>query len=65
MCEEVRSRVSRIFTTGFASAHLHYLTKVERKGRTNAEPGQEIQWLPGFDQTVGGQLGASTTVKDS
>jgi hypothetical protein len=58
--------VSRIFTTNFASANLHYVTKVERTGTTNAELGQVTQWLTGFDETaLGGQLGASATVEDS
>ena len=35
-------------------------------GTTNAELGQVIQWLTGFDETaLGGQLGASATVADS
>ena len=60
------SRVSRIFTTSFASAHLHYVTKVEWTGTTNVELGQVIPWLTGFDETaLGGQLDAITTVEDS
>ncbi|HEX6875658.1 MAG TPA: DUF2200 family protein, partial [Nocardioidaceae bacterium] len=29
--------MSRIFTTSLASVYPHYLTKVEKKGRTKAE----------------------------
>lgn len=32
----------------FASVYPHYLTKVEKKGRTKAELHQVIQWLTGF-----------------
>ena len=33
----------------FASVYPHYVTKVERKGRTKEELHQVIQWLTGFD----------------
>ncbi len=33
----------------FASVYPHYITKVERKGRTKAELHQVIEWLTGFD----------------
>ena len=33
----------------FASVYPHYLTKVERKGRTKEELHQVIAWLTGFD----------------
>ncbi|MBY5958627.1 DUF2200 domain-containing protein [Membranicola marinus] len=32
----------------FASVYPHYITKVERKGRTQAELHQVIEWLTGF-----------------
>lgn len=32
----------------FASVYPHYLNKVEKKGRTQAELHQVIQWLTGF-----------------
>lgn len=34
----------------FASVYPHYITKVERKGRTKEELHQVIEWLTGFDQ---------------
>lgn len=34
----------------FASVYPHYVTKVERKGRTIAELHQVIEWLTGFDE---------------
>lgn len=42
-------RVHRIFTTSVASVYPLYVTKVERKGRTQAELDEVIRWLTGFD----------------
>jgi hypothetical protein len=54
--------VSRIFTTGFASVYPHYVTKVEKKGRTKADLDQVIGWLTGFDESeLSGHLAAGTT----
>ena len=39
----------RIAKMTFASVYPHYVTKVERKGRTKAELHQVIAWLTGFD----------------
>lgn len=39
----------RIATLTFASVYPHYVTKVEKKGRTKEELHQVIQWLTGFD----------------
>jgi hypothetical protein len=33
----------------FASVYPHYITKVERKGRTKEELHQVIEWLTGFN----------------
>jgi len=33
----------------FASVYPHYITKVEKKGRTKADLNQVIEWLTGFD----------------
>ena len=38
----------RIAKMTFASVFPHYVTKVEKKGRTNAELYQVIEWLTGF-----------------
>ena len=57
--------VSRIFTTSVASVCPHYVTKVERKGRTTAELHQVIEWLTGFDEAaLQGHLAAGTTFED-
>ena len=38
-----------IFSTSFASIYPHYVTKVERKGRSRAELDEVICWLTGYD----------------
>ncbi|NQX12258.1 DUF2200 domain-containing protein [Microbacteriaceae bacterium VKM Ac-2855] len=43
--------MSRIFTVPVASVYPHYVTKVEKKGRTVAELDEVIRWLTGFDET--------------
>ena len=40
----------RIAKMTFASVYPHYLTKVEKKGRTKEELHQVINWLTGFDE---------------
>jgi len=35
----------------FASVYPHYITKVEKKGRTKEELHQVIEWLTGFDDS--------------
>ena len=39
----------RIAKMTFGSVYPHYVTKVEKKGRTRVELHQVIQWLTGFD----------------
>lgn len=58
-------RVHRIFTTSVASVYPHYVAKVEKKGRTQAELDQVIGWLTGFDQeALEHHLAAGTTFAD-
>ena len=40
----------RIAKMTFASVYPHYVTKVEKKGRTKEELHQVIEWLTGFDE---------------
>ena len=55
----------RIFTTSVASVYPHYVTKVERKGRTKAELDEAIEWLTGFDESaLARHLDAGTTFED-
>ena len=57
--------MSRIFTTSFGAVYPHYVTKVERKGRTKAELDEVIEWLTGFDEpALSGHLAAGTTFED-
>ena len=57
--------MSRIFTISFASVYPHYVTKVEKKGRTKAELDQVIEWLTGFDESALNQhLAAETTFEN-
>ncbi len=40
----------RIAKMTFASVYPHYLTKVEKKGRTKEELHQVMEWLTGYDE---------------
>ena len=40
----------RIAKMKFFSVYPHYVTKVEKKGRTKEELHQGIEWLTGFDE---------------
>ena len=40
----------RIAKMTFASVYPHYVTKVEKKGRTKEELHKVIEWLTGFDK---------------
>jgi hypothetical protein len=55
----------RIFATSFASVYPHYVTKVEKKGRTQAELDEVIGWLTGFDESaLSHHLADDTTFED-
>jgi len=41
----------RVAKMTFASVYPHYVTKVEKKGRTKAELHEVIEWLTGFDES--------------
>lgn len=57
--------MSRVFKMSFASVYPHYVTKVEKKGRTTEELDEVIRWLTGFDQSeLQGHLDAGTTFED-
>ena len=40
----------RIAAMTFSSVYPHYVTKVEKKGRTKEELHEVIEWLTGFDE---------------
>lgn len=42
---------ARIAKMTFASVYPHYVSKVEKKGRTTEELHQVISWLTGFDES--------------
>jgi Uncharacterized protein conserved in bacteria (DUF2200) len=47
--KETKTHNERMAKLIFASVYPHYVTKVERKGRTIGELHQVIEWLTGFD----------------
>jgi hypothetical protein len=48
--KETQAHNDRVAKLIFASVYPHYVTKVERKGRTVGELYQVIEWLTGFDE---------------
>lgn len=48
-CNTTQSSVNRIAKMTFASVYPMYVAKVEKKGRTEEELHQVIEWLTGFD----------------
>jgi hypothetical protein len=48
--KETEKHNERFAAMTFASVLPHYITKVERKGRTKEELYQVIEWLTGFNQ---------------
>jgi hypothetical protein len=42
----------RIFGTSVASVYPLYVAKLERKGRTQGELDEAIEWLTGFDESA-------------
>jgi hypothetical protein len=41
---------TRVYRMSFAGVYPHYITKVEKKGRTKAELDTIICWLTGYNQ---------------
>lgn len=51
----------RVFKMSFASVYPHYVTKAEKKGRTNTEVDDIICWLTGYDKkTLQQQIDSKT-----
>ena len=42
--------MARVFKMSFASVYPHYVTKVEKKGRTKEELKKVISWLTGYNE---------------
>ncbi len=54
----------RIANMTFASVYPHYVTKVEKKGRTKEELHQVIEWLTGFSSDeIQNQINRKSTFK--
>lgn len=59
------SREQKLFEMPVAEVYVHYLNKVERKERTEAELIQVISWLTGFDsKTLKSHLKKETSFRD-
>ena len=55
----------RIVSTSVASVYPHYVAKVEKKGRTEAELHEVVEWLTGYDRAaLDAHLAAGTTFED-
>lgn len=55
----------RVAAMPLASVYPHYVTKIERKGRTSTELDEVIRWLTGFDQeTLQHHLDAETSFEE-
>ena len=55
----------RIFATPFAAVYPHYVAKVGKKGRTEAELREAITWLTGYDDAaIDRHLSAATTFEE-
>jgi hypothetical protein len=60
-----RRMAHRIFTTSFSSVYLLYIKKLERKGRSQAELDEVIEWLTGYDdKALDRHLSAETSFED-
>ena len=59
------STVHRIFEMPVSDVYVHYVNKVERKDRSEAELIKVISWLTGFDsRTLKSHLKKQTTFRD-
>ena len=55
----------RIFTTAVSAVYPHYVAKAERKGHTQAEVDEVIEWLTGYDgSALERQLADGTTFEE-
>ena len=55
----------KIYETPFADVYIHYVNKVERKDRTEAELIKVITWLTGFDsKTLKSHLKKQSTFRE-
>ncbi|MBP6455939.1 MAG: DUF2200 domain-containing protein [Chitinophagaceae bacterium] len=50
--KETDKHNERVAKLTFASVYPHYITKIQKKGRTLDELHQVIEWLTGFNPTI-------------
>lgn len=50
--EDTAKHDERIAKMTFASVYPHYVTKVEKKGRTKEELHKVMEWLTGYNETT-------------
>lgn len=56
---------ARIFAYTFASIYPHYITKVEKKGRTKEELDEVLMWLTGYNKkSLQQQIDQKSTLED-
>lgn len=56
---------ARVFAYTFASIYPHYITKVEKKGRTKEELDEVLMWLTGYNKkTLQKQIDEKTNLED-
>lgn len=56
------SHDAKIANMTFASVYPHYITKVEKKGRTKEELHQVLTWLTGYDDSqINDQINSKAT----
>jgi len=63
--KKAEAKPHRIYSISVASVYPHYVTKAEKKGRTQAEVDQVIRWLTGYSQkALEAHLTKKTTFQD-
>lgn len=55
----------RVFAVPFADIYPHYVTKVEKKGRSTEELTTVITWLTGYSESeIDAHIASKTTLQD-
>ncbi|MCB1218185.1 MAG: DUF2200 domain-containing protein [bacterium] len=53
--------LERVYAMKFSGVYPHYVTKVEKKGRSQAELDEVLRWLTGYSQKQLDKLKADST----
>ena len=65
MPEVTATKNDRIASMNFGSIYPHYLSRIEKNGRTKEELDQAIMWLTGYDQaTLDGYIAGNGSFGD-